>query len=508
MLQFTVVERALRGSISGESRAFLIRDNWDDYSFKTSLELVWFNREGERIDVGGVKITSKGLKQGYVDLPEEFERLGAEFCSLGQDENYYETLANLPGNDGIEILKGLSDCVFDRSIYIEFKDEPSFGTSLLRSVASRSITTAFAYALAGQARLTPFNFSYRFPGPIEFRKGGMSFNVDPTSSPPTNVHVIIGRNGVGKTRLLTNIAMALCSTKVDENKAESGSVSFLLPTDDAETPEDLGGSDFSNLVTVTFSAFDPFRTPSGRAEVEGDIRYAYLGLKSDGKLKSLIDLKEEFRDGLQKCATGPRHRRWLESIAMLETDPGFAELGLRLLFEGAGGEQAIARMVGIFEDLSSGHKIVLLTMTRLVELVDERTLVLMDEPEAHLHPPLLASFVRAVSVLLRRRNAVSIVATHSPVVLQEVPRDCVWVMRRAGDAIDIDRPEMETFGENVGILTKAVFGLEVTDSGFHKLLSDQADSPFATYEEVLEFFKGKLGGEARAILRGLIQSAP
>jgi hypothetical protein len=27
---------------------------------------------------------------------------------------------------------------------------------------------------------------------------------------------------------------------------------------------------------------------------------------------------------------------------------------------------------------------------------DERTLVLMDEPESHLHPPLLASLIRAV----------------------------------------------------------------------------------------------------------------
>ena len=32
--------------------------------------------------------------------------------------------------------------------------------------------------------------------------------------------------------------------------------------------------------------------------------------------------------------------------------------------------------------MSSGHKIVLLTITKLVETVDEKTLVLMDEPEA------------------------------------------------------------------------------------------------------------------------------
>ncbi len=58
-----------------------------------------------------------------------------------------------------------------------------------------------------------------------------------------------------------------------------------------------------------------------------------------------------------------------------------------------------------FDRLSSGHAIVLLTITRLVELVEERSLVLIDEPEGgHLHPPLLSAFVRALSDLLVQRN--------------------------------------------------------------------------------------------------------
>lgn len=48
--------------------------------------------------------------------------------------------------------------------------------------------------------------------------------------------------------------------------------------------------------------------------------------------------------------------------------------------------------------------------------------MLIDEPEGHLHPPLLSAFVRALSELLVNRNGVAIIATHSPVVLQEVPR--------------------------------------------------------------------------------------
>jgi hypothetical protein len=47
---------------------------------------------------------------------------------------------------------------------------------------------------------------------------------------------------------------------------------------------------------------------------------------------------------------------------------------------------------------------------------------------------------------------------HSPVVLQEVPSECVWRLRRVGDVVTAERPDIETFGENVGTLTGEVFG--------------------------------------------------
>ncbi len=84
--------------------------------------------------------------------------------------------------------------------------------------------------------------------------------------------------------------------------------------------------------------------------------------------------------------------------------------------------------------------------------------------------------------------------------MQEVPKSCVWKLRRAGDFANAERPDLETFGENVGVLTREVFGLEVTEAGFHKMLQDAA-SEFRSYESILEHFGGQLGEEARAILR-------
>jgi predicted ATP-dependent endonuclease of OLD family len=182
----------------------------------------------------------------------------------------------------------------------------------------------------------------------------------------------------------------------------------------------------------------------------------------------------------------------------LEADPMFAAMELTRINE----TQSEESLSQLFRTASSGHKIVLLTMTRLVELVSERTLVLIDEPEAHLHPPLAASFIRALSALLASRNGVAILATHSPVMLQEVPRDCVWLLFRTGSNIEVERSQIETFAENLGVLTREVFRLEVTYSGYHAIISD-AIKTLPTLESLLAAFRGHLGSEGRALARVL-----
>ena len=67
-----------------------------------------------------------------------------------------------------------------------------------------------------------------------------------------------------------------------------------------------------------------------------------------------------------------------------------------------------------------------------------------------------------------------------------------------------ERPTVETFGENVGILTREVFGFEVTKSGFHRILEQAVNEYLLSYEEVVEQFGGQLGAEAHAIVQALV----
>lgn len=486
---------------AARSAAYLIVDSWDDwFKFNTLYSLVIFDAQGLKHEVGGVKIGQFSMadSQPRPDLPVEFATLGDEFFSLGQDDSYYGTLNSLGPELRDAILKSLRDVALDLELFSRALPEKVMGYALLRSVTRATVRGQFHRLARGGSRLSRYHFSYTAPG-----NGGalsLSFKVEPESNPPTNVHVLIGRNGVGKTTILNRIAQAV----VEEGRSagQVGTLS-LLPEPQEATP-------FANLVSVTFSAFDPFDPLPSQENRSTGVQYAYIGLKSPAREststsgpKDLTELTTEFIESVLVSRQGARLVRWRRALEVLESDPLFADAQVASLAAITRDDEIKTQARELFLGLSSGHKIVLLTLTRLVEAVEERTLVLFDEPEAHLHPPLLAAFTRALSDLLIDRNGVAIVATHSPVLLQEVPRSCAWKIRRHGTKVVAERPEVETFGENVGVLTREVFGLEVTHSGFHRLLQDNVDRD-SSYEQVVARFAGQLGGEARAILRGMI----
>jgi len=360
----------------------------------------------------------------------------------------------------------------------------------------------------GQAALTSYSFQYLFPSTSHAISPPpvLSFEVHPNSLPATNIHVLIGRNGVGKTRCFDFLARTFLSIPSDDLQP-TGELKAIAhsPFHSALDPG------FAGLVTVSFSAFDskgPLVANSGTAK-----RYAYVGLveTQNSKLpsgasttilrvKPAPELAKEFAASIAVCREGVRRTRWKNALKTLEADPLFAEVNVSALADDSVVDFA-NQAEKLFPKLSSGHSVVLLSITRLVELVEERSLVLIDEPEGHLHPPLLAAYMRALSDLLINRNGVAIVATHSPVVLQEVPRSCVWKLNRSGWEASVNRPDIETFGENVGVLTREVFGLEVTQTGFHRLIAERAVD--LTYEEILRLFSLQLGAEGRSLARAL-----
>lgn len=486
--------------------AYLITDPWDDwFTYNTQYCLIYRDAERHTQKIGHVKIGQFGMREGRPSLPEHFAHLSEDHFSLGQDGTYYEALNSLGDNIRDEILRGLRDLALDSDLFVRALDENVTGVSLLRSVEPATVEGQFRRLAKGGARLSRYHFVYAAPAGHQSTCSTIpiSFDVEPESDPPTNIHVLIGQNGAGKTRLLNHMAEALVDDQA--SPAEVGYFDFTDESGSTSRP-------FANLVSISFSAFDSFEPISKPRNKATGLQYVYVGLKrirttSGDKPqapKSPTALAQEFGTSVKLCLQGARLPRWRRALEMLQADPIFDDAKVADLADTATDDDALrSRARTLFRNLSSGHKIVLLTITRLVESVEERSLVLLDEPEAHLHPPLLSAFIRALSDLLTNRNGVAIIATHSPVVLQEVPKRCAWKLRRSGDDFIVEQPEIETFGENVGVLTREVFGLEVTRSGFHRLL-EQAVNHRKTYEQIMGQFQGRLGGEAKGIVRALL----
>lgn len=508
-IPFKIVPRSQRMSTKGENLVLLVEDSWDDYSFRSSFELVVLGTNGWRLELGAVKIGYAGQQEGSTKdamLPS-FSELPLGWFSLGQDVEYYEKMREkLRPEISDEILRALRDVVFDESILSQATDEQVFKKSLMRSVSPSVIHGQFKRVLNGEVALTDFHFSYHAPGTTKRAPFNLKFRVQSASTPSTNVHVLIGRNGVGKTTLLNNMVTAV-TTGNTENAG------YFCEVDQWEGEKKLSADYFSSVVSVSFSAFDPFIPPADQPDRTKGVAYFYVGMKKarandqtalhPEPPKSDIDLANDFLDSLRSCLSQPaKKKRWGAAISRLESDENFADMELGRILQ-TDENSALETAQSLIGRMSSGHSIVLLTITKLVDTVEEKTLVLVDEPESHLHPPLLAAFTRALSDLLHNRNGVAIIATHSPVVVQEVPRVCVWKLTRLRAEGRADRPERETFGENVGVLTREIFGLEVRKSGFHEVL-ERAVAAGSTFDRIYSDYSGQLGFEAQAIVRSLI----
>ncbi|MFD9422976.1 MULTISPECIES: ATP-dependent endonuclease [unclassified Streptomyces] len=500
-MQFVVVEgtQDLPEDYRG---AYLIPDNWNDYGYVTMYEL-GIKRRGRRPkSIGGVRIGHLEMGSSRHDeffrteqrLPRRFETLAEGFFSLGVQDTYYESLSGLGARARVDVLAALRDVAYDysRDVVERVWGLGVFKESLMRDVRHPRAELERLHLIArGRDRVVDFQWDYvpRKAHGSAYEPPTLGFRASPASLPPSNVHALIGRNGVGKTSMMRAMAKGVASGSIE--------VTQLAERTARSTP---------NVVLVSFSAFDELLhhpdAPAG---------FAYIGLR-DGeepqRLKTSEDLSAEFADSLATARIGARRSRWEQILSTLSyPESGFlddyaGELE-DLLSEGS--DRRFKAAAGrLFAPLSSGHKIALLTLTRLVQEVTERTVVFMDEPEAHLQPPLLSAFIRALSDFLSDVNGMAVVATHSPVVLQEVPKACVYKLRRYGDVVTAERPLMETYGENVSALTHEAFGLESTATGFYAALAKEV-AEGRSYQEILADFES-LGSEARGLLRVLTLS--
>jgi hypothetical protein len=72
--------------------------------------------------------------------------------------------------------------------------------------------------------------------------------------------------------------------------------------------------------------------------------------------------------------------------------------------------------------------------------------------------------------------------------------------------VEVERPEIETFAENLGSLTREIFRVEVTESGHHALIAAEVGRA-ESLDDVMGAFRDQVGAEGRALARAMLRWA-
>lgn len=466
----------------------LATDNWDDYSYRTLFHPVVHLSRDQQVDLRDVKILKLNQEHGRTQIELTFEELDDSYCSLGQELAYYESLLALPDDMGRQYLTALKDAAASPIILERFKDEPGFRESLLR-MGSAERALEDAPALLQHLDDVDFQLQFTFHTRFGANEFATHFRYCQVDGLPGRINAIIGYNGTGKTQLLANLAW-VASTEV--GLRDSDGVANIYGRLD---PANLT---FGQVVAISYSAFDTFRVPTNPGQGT-DFGYTYCGLRrldsesSAPGLKDVGEIADEMTSAISRINTPNRRKILEDALQPLKDEPSFTRAGCELdIFAGEN------HWRNEFDLLSTGHKTSVNIIVQLVGALQQRSLVLIDEPESHLHPPLLAALMKGIGIALEAHKSYAVIATHSPVVLQEIAGCYAHVLLRHGSRNSIDEPRIETFGENIGLLTSHVFNLDNTRSDYVGILVELASKH--SLEEIEALFEHGLSSQARALV--------
>lgn len=496
-------------------------DNWDDYGYRTTFKLS--RVENDTPDrIGSVKIAKMGMpKASYnpirvsdsrPEVPDTFEVLNDSFFSLGQETEYYINLQRYPG-EREAVLKALRDIAFDPQIRSEVFQEHVTETSLMRDWNQLTVARQLHRIALGRSEYANYTIPVVFDDDGQDHEGYSShqvvFNFQYDSLPPTNLQAVIGENGVGKTHLLHTIVDNYF-TKVQ------GLPKHIIAAEDYED-NDM----FTNLTVVSASSLDPpFISKSQEDKLEHIHRSEYIhefsvaDFSRDKKCRtpSSSDVNNSFSELVNNaiCGSNLNRANWffifehlLEPFRGKLFDSDF-DLTIYDFDDTETNESLVSKLQSMYATMSTGQKIVMTILTDISIHMKEQSLLLMDEPESFLHPPLLSSMIRTISSFCTKMNAAVVVATHSPIVIQEIPKQAVKVFERRQTHWIVRGPRIETFGENIGTLTSEVFGIDSTKAGYYRLIKLEVTRG-GTLDVIKSRFGGHLGSEALSYLQLLIR---
>ncbi|ALS38433.1 putative ATP-binding protein involved in virulence [Enterococcus rotai] len=116
-------------------------------------------------------------------------------------------------------------------------------------------------------------------------------------------------------------------------------------------------------------------------------------------------------------------------------------------------------------DMSSGELSFILRMEELIHKVEDHSIILIDEPEIHLHPRWISEYISLLDELFKGKKCHFIIATHSPLLVANVePENLIGLKQTRDGNLQQKQIDFKSFGADVDRILNEVFYAEPNES--------------------------------------------
>jgi hypothetical protein len=354
------------------SFVLVFNNDWNDYSYKTWFCLFYFDKECDIHKLGEFKLIKRDTKNTFETLDEKFDgSLGSEYCSLGITPEYYDNIYSLfsTTTTANDLLTNLCDCAYNPIIYEKFAEEEGFMLSLLREESSSQAIIEAPFLLSGKDKEAAYSFSLHF-APNYLKGAYTDWNVRLLYKAPRFMRTVglIGENGVGKTQMLKTLVESLIS------EIKNGQSQPL----------------FRSCLTISSTPFDGY----------DDIAVNFEKYRIPYKCFSIEQNIESTEANILSCIKTIFKKPLIHSKSAIETykdsvDTFLGEDTGNFLIYDINSEEYILdpkRLHEVISILSSGQLHILNLMTFIYAHIHLSSILIIDEPEVHMHPQIIVLF--------------------------------------------------------------------------------------------------------------------
>lgn len=513
-----------------------IEGDWNDFGYRTRvdirIQLDGYEAYHSTVAFIGFITTSPDDPNGVLPLEQLLKEVhnltlpatdSHRFYTMLPDMEAYRSIVKKFGvSRSVEVLRAMRDLV----ALNEFKNSANWldlavnADVFLKSFV-RNSESYFAYKNAGpilrgldheefQGLSKALTIHFQLPGRQSAHD--LTFRFDHETDLPKRIAVIIGKNGVGKSQTLGRIVRAALDgdkSLMDGDTGDRILVNRIL----AFAPTNEAGSVFPGdrrkRPRVWYRRFSlnrsgVVRKGAGVADQVIQVARSEQQIGRSSRWNIFLEALRAIENYEQICL--PARDKALEPIPLSALMHG-GELRALEQFAAVDTRKEPVRVIaGSGYPLSSGEISFLRFAAQASLNVENGSLLLLDEPETHLHPNFISQFVSLLDSLLYQTGSVAIIATHSAYFVREVFQEQVTVLRSDQDGhVRVEQPALRTFGADVGAISYFVFG-EDEPSRLALTVEDRLRARFSSWEKLYTRYKDELSLEILGSLRESMES--